>query len=176
MKRRRWLQTVLSAPAVAALPAAAAQEPRPREEFAPLALGTPEPVAERGRAFFTDDEFSALTHLARTIFPSIDGRPGAIEARTPEFLDFLIGQSPGSKQASYRDGLAGLNAGGRFADRSPAEAAALLEPLTRAGSTSHFLHEAKDDIIRATFNSRAWNERSEARRGGGSGTYYLPSE
>jgi Gluconate 2-dehydrogenase subunit 3 len=155
MKRRRWLQTVLSAPAaLTALPQVALAQTRD-DNSTKLEFGSPDLVADKGRRFFSDDEYAALTDLSRKVFPSIDGRPGAIEAHAPEFLDFLISQSPAPRQALYRRGLAAWKAGTQDAA---------------------FLEEAKDDILRATFNSREWNTRNGARRGGGSGTYYLPVE
>ena len=153
MKRRRWLQAVLSAPAIAALPQVVVGQTK--EDNSKLEFGSPELVADKGRQFFTPDEFASLTDLSQKVFPSINGQPGALEAHAPEFLDFLISQSPAPHQTLYRKGLADWKAGTK---------------------NDTFLDQAKDDILHATFNSREWNTREGARRGGGSGTYYLPIE
>ena len=103
--------------------------------------------------FFSEEEFSALNHLAETISPAVCGRAGAVELGTTEHLDRLLARSPEGKQLAYRKGLAALNYGKRFAGRSPAETAELLAPLH--GDAPHFLVEALDDIIRVTIDLRA---------------------
>jgi hypothetical protein len=177
MRRRRWIQTVLAAPAVAALPAAAEAEPQQppptsRDEFAkietaPSAERTGEPLHQ----FFSKSEYAALERLSNAILPPLNGKPGAIDAGVPSFLDFLISQSPAARQKLYRDGLAHLNSGKPLGE--------LLQPLSEpwthqspADPFLRFLREAKDDILAAAFNSREWIEARTNRRGG-AGTYYL---
>jgi hypothetical protein len=177
MKRRRWIQTVLAAPAVAALPAIEAepQPPAARDEFAkvetaPSPIRTGEPL----HTFFSASEFAALERLANVILPPLNGKPGAIDAGVPAFLDFLISQSPVSRQKLYRDGLAQLNSGKPLDEMMRP----LSEPWTHkapADPFERFLREAKADILEATFNSREWIEARASRRGG-AGTYYLAVE
>ena len=170
MKRRTWIQTALAVPAAVALPASAQEPAAParRDEFAKIETApSAEQAAEPALKFFSNPEFVALERLAAAIMPSIDGKPGAIEAGVPAFLDFLISQSPAARQKLYRDGLARLNAGGTLAS--------LSEPWTYKPPTDsfkRFLREAKSDLLQATFNSREWIEARTNGRGG-AGTYYL---
>ena len=169
MKRRTWIKTALAAPAVAALPAAAQQQtPAQRDEFAKIeTVPSADRAGEPSLKFFSKAEYAALEGLAATILPSVGGKPGALEAGVPAFLDFLISQSPAARQKLYRDGLARLNAGGTLAP--------LSEPWTYkppADPFKRFLREAKSDILQAAFNSREWIEARTGGRGG-AGTYYL---
>ena len=168
MKRRTLFrtasQTALAAPALVV----AQQAPAPRDEFAKIdtaasAASIGEPVLQ----FFSKAEFAALEKLAAAILPSVNGKPGALEAGVPAFLDFLLSQSPAPKQKLYRDGIARLIAG---ATLDP-----LKDPWTYAAPTDpfkHFLREAKIEIVQATFNSREWIEARSGGRGS-TGTYYL---
>ena len=168
MKRRNWIKTALAVPGLVALPAAAQQ---PRDEFAkvetvPAADRAGEPVP----MFFSKAEYAALEKLAVAIMPSVDGKPGALQAGVPAFLDFHVSQSPTGRQQLYRDGLARFGAG---AGLGP-----LSEPWTHEPSSDpykRFLREAKIDIVQATFNSREWIEARPGGRGG-AGTYYLAVE
>ena len=174
MKRRTLfrtaIQTALAAPVLVAIPAARAQQvlTAPRDEFAKIdtaqsAANIGDPVLK----YFSKSEFAALERLASAILPSVNGKPGALEAGVPAFLDFLISQSPAPRQKLYREGLARLAAG--------ASLDTLNEPWTHqppADPFKRFLREAKADIIQATFNSREWIEARQGGRGG-AGTYYL---
>jgi hypothetical protein len=42
-------------------------------------------------------------------YGNADGVPGAVDCRAPDFLDFLIGQSPPPRQQIYLQGLDILN-------------------------------------------------------------------
>ncbi|HEY3740246.1 MAG TPA: gluconate 2-dehydrogenase subunit 3 family protein [Bryobacteraceae bacterium] len=177
MKRRRWIQTVLAAPAAAAAAVvtpdeAAETQASPRDEFAKLEIaGSPTGNAEPLHVFFSKSEYAALERLANAILPPLNGKPGALDAQVPAFLDFLLSQSPKPRQILYREGLARIGSG------QPIEQ--LLKPLS-APWTYHapldpfakFLREAKQDILEATFNSREWIDARADRRGG-AGTYYL---
>ena len=66
-------------------------------------------VAEPVVRFFTAPQFSALRKLCETMMPAIGKAPGALDARAPEFLDFLLGESPKERQQLYRTGLDPLN-------------------------------------------------------------------
>jgi gluconate 2-dehydrogenase subunit 3-like protein len=74
-----------------------------RRQFmqAAAAASAAEPVAE----FFTEHELAALRRLSETIMPAVDGTPCALEAGAPEFLDFLIAQSPAERQQLHQSGL-----------------------------------------------------------------------
>ena len=60
--------------------------------------------------FFTAQQFAALRKLSDLLHPPANSVPGALEAKAPEFLDFLLGQSSADRQQLYRIGLDGLNA------------------------------------------------------------------
>ncbi len=183
MKRRQLLQ------ALAAAPALIAQQPAepPKLETAALAdIG--EPVVR----FFTPPQFSTLRKLCETIMPPSGKAPGALNAHAPEFLDFLLGESPKDRQQLYRTGLDLLNNqakqkhGKMFADLDAAQTSEALAPLRApwtynppADPLAHFLREARHDIRTATTNSKeylAGAAQPTGRRGfgGGSGFYWLP--
>jgi hypothetical protein len=182
MKRRRFVQAV---PLITSAPALLAQEIGKLEAAAPDAVATPVP------RFFSAPQLAALRRLADIIMPAINGTPGALEAGAPEFLDFLIGESPLARRALYRSGLDALNTraiaqhGKAFSalDNGQAETllTALHEPWTWKSphdSFALFLRDAKADILAATVNSREWiavvSQRS--RNASGIGTYWLPAE
>jgi hypothetical protein len=128
-------------------------------------LPTPAELAADARPrFFTPAEFSSFTQLGNLLIPAYDGRPGALEAKAPEFLDFLLSQSPAAIQNQYRQGLA------QFAARG------LEGAFSRADAYAKFLTTAKLAFYRATVNSReyaaAMSERS--RSAAGLGNYWLP--
>lgn len=138
---------------------------------------------------FKPEQFSALEHLADLIAPSSEDSPGAADAKTAEFLDFLVGQSPADRIALYRGGLDALNAQARqryqnpFAQVTAAEAATILSPLREpwsyrepAALLPRFLLAAKEDILRATLSSREYITVVSQRRrnAGGSGQYWYP--
>lgn len=195
MKRRRFIQTLAAAPAVA-MPASLetnAQTPagaqRPQEETAKLETAPLDAVGETTPRFFNAAQFAALKKLSDILMPPLNGMPGALDAGAPEFLDFLIGKSPAERKQLYTNGLNTLNAqatkrfGKAFADVTDAQAAELLAPLRQpwtyeppADPFARFLREAKQDVRNATINSReyATANSSGGRRGGGLGQYWYP--
>ena len=149
----------------------------------------PDAAAEPVLHFFTAQQFAALRKLSDILNPPINGTPGALEAKAPEFLDFLLSQSAVDRQQLYRNGLDGLNAQAKkrfnklFADVEAGQADTLLGPLrdpwtydAPSDPVAAMLRAAKDDVRRATTNSREWNLASVAgrTRGGGGGLYWLP--
>jgi len=120
--------------------------------------------------------------------PPLNGSPGALDVGTPEFLDFLINESPADRQQLYRAGLDALNTQSRklhgrpFAELDASQADALLAPLRQpwqydppTDPLAHFLVTAKLDVRTATMNSREWNTAGSAsggRRIGGTGLYW----
>ena len=195
MKRRRFIQTVAAAPALAipAAPAVLAQPPgaaqRPQVEAPKFELTTLDAVGEATPRFFSAPQFAALRKLSEILMPALNGMPGALEAKAPEFLDFLIGASPADRKQLYKNGLDTLNAqaqkkfGKAFADSNETQAAELLAPLRAAWTYeppadpfARFLREAKQDVRTATMNSREYATGGSAgsRRGGGLGQYWYP--
>lgn len=189
MKRRRFIQALAATPAAPALLAQqAAQQPAAPAE-ASLRYASPDDAAETVPHFFTPQQLAALRKLSDVLMPAIHGATGALEARAPEFLDFLLSQSPVDRQQLYRNGLDGLNAQAKrrfnkvFADVDASQAEVLLaslrEPWTYDGPAdpvAALLRAAKEDVRRATLNSREWNLAAAVSRtrGGGAGLYWLP--
>jgi hypothetical protein len=199
MKRRRFFQTLAAAPAVTALlgqqpPAAAPPAPRPAApEDTKLETAAADQVADSEPHYFTAPQFAALHKLSGLLLPGSDkapGTPGALEAKAPEFLDFLISESPADRQQVYKAGLDALNAQAAkryqkpFAELDAAQADALLAPLHQpwtyappADPLAHFLVVAKADVRAATVNSRQYNTAGASgggRRMGGTGLYWYP--
>lgn len=203
MKRRNALQSLLGLPTLTALPALAQQSPTDKskparheplpaelkppspEEFPKLATIAPDAAVNGTPHFFSAQQFATLVRLAGILVPAVNGKPGAIDAEVPAFLDFLISASPLPQQTLYRNGLDHLdNAsrqqfGKRFPEIAPEQITVLLAPLREPASPAaprdspaHFLHTAKDEILRATLNSRQWAAASNQRRGSGLGTYW----
>jgi hypothetical protein len=200
MKRRRFLKTMVAAPAA---PALFAQQPSAPPNSV---SGTPPAAAASGAVelpkiestvadaaadmlpnFFNAQQFSALQKLSDLLMPSLKGQPGALEAQAPEFLDFLIGSSLPDRQQLYRTGLDILNVQARkrfdkpFAELDGSQAEVLLAPLRQpwtyeppADPLARFLRAAKQDVRTATINSREWtaSTASTGRRSGGLGQYW----
>ena len=192
MKRRQALRSILSLPAITALPALAQEKvpaelkPAAIEENPKLAMTAADAVAPSTARFFTPQQLATLHRLADLIMPPVNGKPGASDASVPEFLDFLIGESPSDRQVLYRNGLDHLEAEAKrryskpFADISAEQANDLLAPLRQTWSFqgpsdpfAKFLNDAKEDVLRATLSSREWATSGSQRRGsGGVGSYW----
>lgn len=201
MKRRRFLQTIAAAPAVAlpivqAVPAQqavnpATPAPRPAEELPKLEYSATDAAAEILPRFFNAQQFAALQKLSDILMPPFNGAPGALEAEAPEFLDFLISVSPAERQQLYRTGLDALNTQATkrfsksFAEADAAQAGELLAPLRQpwtyeppADPLARFLRAANQDVRTATVNSRQYSAASSAggRRASGIGQYWYTIE
>ncbi|MCX6593335.1 MAG: gluconate 2-dehydrogenase subunit 3 family protein [Acidobacteria bacterium] len=211
IKRRRFVQGLAAAPAIPAL----AQQPAvPNPPGAPpqgitfpggqtfgglgapmeipkLEVTSPDAVAETVRRFFTADQFAALEKLSSTLMPAIGTAPGALDAKAPEFLDFLLSESGAERQQLYRTGLDTLNAQARkrfsktFSQLETAQVTELLAPLKRPWAydpptdpLERFLRAAKQDVRTATMNSREYAAAGPSAGGrgrvGGSGLYWYP--
>ena len=185
MKRRSFLRTLLLA--VFAPQLLRAQEKNegalPAAAPVPWTLGlnpkTPLPqtvvaediAASTGR-FFTSTQMSALTRLSDLLQPAVNGRPGALEAETPQFLDFLIGSSPEPRKKLYTAGLDWLNAESvkkykvSFERLDQTQAGTIVDPWVRTWISDHppatgheaFITIALADIREATVNSEVWNK------------------
>lgn len=188
MKRRKFVQSLLAAPAAAPLVAGqvtagqtqrptmqpntpARQMPQQPQEIGQLAVTQPDLVAETGPHFFTADQFGALQKLAAVLVPPLKGKPGALNAHAPEFLDFLISVSPADRQSLYRNGLESLNRRAEqqfhttFYALEAAQVDAIIRPLLVArywpqdmpdDPEKNFMAQVHDDLRTATVNSREW--------------------
>lgn len=183
MRRRRFAQTILALPAA---PALLAQQEMPK-----VAYGVPDDGATPLPHFFSSSQLAALRRLSDLILPAVAETPGALDAKAPEFLDFLIGESPTDRKNLYRSGLDALNASARqkynkaFAELDATQADAVLAPLHErwtyaepADALAAFLRAAKADIMAATVNSHEWiSVVSQRNRGAaGTGIYWHPIE
>jgi hypothetical protein len=181
MQRRRFVQAISF---LYSSPALLAQAIAKLDEAATDAVGRPLPH------FFSATQFATLRRLSDLILPAIGENPGALEAGAPEFLDFLIGQSPLPGRVVYLSGLDTLNAHATakfakaFAALDDTQADALLAPLHEPWTWQEptepvalFLRHAKSDILTATMNSREWITVTQRNRStAGNGTFWLPAE
>jgi hypothetical protein len=211
MKRRAILRSLISIPAAVSIPANAFSQQKEekaavREKGIPagppvVAPGPSEtPVTPVVRAdaaagmmvrTFNAEQFAALSKFSELVAPSQEDVPGAREGDVPEFLDFLIGDSPQDKIHLYKQGLDRLNAEARrrygkpFGDIDSNEAKPILSSLNQPW-TFHdsgellpkFLRTARGAIVNATLNSRSYIIAvSQSRRSRqGSGLYWYPIE
>jgi hypothetical protein len=152
----------------------------------------PDAVAQTNAHFFNDQQLVTLRRLSEILMPPLKGYPGATDAGTPEFLDFLIGVSPSDRQQMYQSGLDRLDAeakqhfGVSFANVQPAQADQLLRPWLKTWMTdhppaepfAHFINIAHSDIRTATINSQAWSEAASAagQNEPNVGLYWFPVE
>jgi hypothetical protein len=147
----------------------------------------PDIAAATVATYFSPAQLATLRRFSDLIVPAMHGAPGAIEAECPEFLDFLIGESPADRQTLYRTGLDELNHRAQqqfeapFAHLTVEQANQVLAPLRVPWTVdpdpfTQFLRTAKQDILQATQNSHVWiREVSKRERSaGGLGMYWLP--
>ncbi len=176
MKRRSLLKRLAAAPAAAALPAALPASAQsvpastPADGFPKLAVSAPEIAAAGTRQFFSEHQLATLTKLCETLVPAFQGRPSAVDAAVPEFLDFLIAQSAAPLQKLYRDGLDQLSKTGV----TDSALAPLRQPWTYEGPSdpyARFLNQAKADILQATMSSREWSAAASRGRRAGATNY-----
>jgi hypothetical protein len=194
MRRRDFVKALMAAPAAAkaALAQQAAAPSAPvAPAHAPVAAGpvpwmegltemgplpvtplVPDAVARTAAHFFSEPQMATLRRLSQILLPPMKDRPGAVEAGTPEFLDFLIGASPAHRREIYTTGLDRLDSEARkrfgiaFAAVSEAQADQLIRPWLRTWMPDHppaegfaqFINLAHTDIRFATHNSQAWND------------------
>jgi len=141
------------------------QTPVPHTELA-------DEIAQSEPTFFTSHQMATLSRLCDVLLPPIGNKPGALQAQTPLFLDFLIGASPTARQKMYTGGLAWLNEQAlakfktAFAGLDNSQVDAILKPWLRTWMSDHppmephadFINIAHSDIRSATVNSKQWNE------------------
>lgn len=143
------------------------------QDLGKIPLSAADAVADGVPRFLSKAELATFAELAKTLVPAYDGRPGALEAEAPQFLDFLLSLSPADVQKLYRDGLA------RFAKTK--DCAPLTQPWTYdepKDAYARFLRAARTALHQATVNSKPWADAIAARSRGGSptGLYWLPIE
>jgi len=133
-------------------------------------------IAETEASFFTPAQFTTFTRLCDLLLPSLGNKPGALQAGTPTFLDFLIGSSSEARKKVYSDGLDWLDVEAKtryklaFAQLNATQADALIKPWLRTWMTDHppterhadFINIAHEDIRVATMNSKVWDDASAA--------------
>jgi hypothetical protein len=143
----------------------------------PITAIVPDAVARTDAHFFNTQQTATLRRLCEILLPPLKGYPGAIDAGTPEFLDFLISVSPADRQQIYQSGLDRLDAeskqrfGAPFATLDKAQADQLLQPWLRTWMAdhpptdlyAHFINVVHSDIRTATINSEAWSRAATAK-------------
>ena len=156
----------------------------------PMTPIVPDAVAQTHAHFFNDQQMATLRRLSEILMPPLKTYPGAADAGTPEFLDFLIGTSPSDRQQMYQSGLDRLDAeakqhfGVAFAAVDKQQADQLLRPWLKTWMTdhppaepyAHFINISHSDIRTATINSQAWSEVAAAsgQRTPDVGLYWFP--
>jgi hypothetical protein len=129
-----------------------------------------EDIAASELRFFTAAQMQSLSRLADVLVPPASGKPGALQAEVPAFLDFLISVSPDTRKQVYAGGLDWLESEAQkkysasFAKLEDAQAGALITPWLRTWMSDHppiephadFINIAHDEIRTATVNSRQW--------------------
>ena len=195
MKRRSLLQSLATVPAAGLLRAQQpVVPPKPTpvaiEEIPVIESTIPDIAAVTLPTFFSETQFRTLAKLCDLIAPQINDVPGALAGGAPQFLDFLLGQSPGARQTLYREGLDGLNKQSEqrfhvpFDKSTKAQADELLAPLCKQWTFeapdefAAFLRTAKQDILSATENSYEWIQvmSRRVRSANGVGMYWFPIE
>ena len=197
MKRRTLLESVAAAGVLA--PLAPGQTPPRQETQAPASaadtlkidLAPPRSAGTPVTRFFSPAQFAALRKLGEVVVPSFNERPGAVEAGAAEFLDFYISKRTAAVRDLYRTGLDRLNQEAQrahrkdFGELTAQEAAPVLKPMLAAWTYvgpqepfARFLVTAREDLLRATTNSREYATALAAtsRSSGGVGYYWFPVE
>jgi hypothetical protein len=184
MNRRELFYSLLGVSALPAFVQAQSATQTPGDGIPNLTLLTPDAIASGVLHFFTPQEFASFRKLADMIVSASDGEPGALDARAPEFLDFLLSESPAEIQTLYRNGVRLLDQKG-FAKLGQSETSKVLAPLSDAWTYSgptdpfaQFLQASKIAFWQATVNSREWAQAKSGGRRSAAGlnTYWLPIE
>jgi hypothetical protein len=147
-------------------------------------------IAVTVQRFFTPAQMATLVRLSDVLLPPIGGKPGALQAETPIFLDFLIGSSPEARKKVYTDGLNWLDSesqkryGKGFTKLDDRQVDSILKPLLRTWMNDHpptephadFVNIALDEIRTATINSKSWSDatNSGSRASNAAELYWYP--
>lgn len=187
MKRRSFLKGVLAATAApgvlvaqtvgkAVPPASVTPGPLPwmqgldHVEFSSVRTIDLTDIAQPELYFFSTEQMKTLRRLSDVLVPPLNGYPGAVEAKTPEFLDFFVSKGPQELKTLYLYGLDLLEAqakkehGAAFAELNAKQIDGLIKPMLATWMPEHypemidkhFMNEAHNDIRTATRNSPAW--------------------
>ncbi len=189
MKRRSAIQSILGLPAAAALPLPMPAQTATPAAPSPFPAAAPDAVGDGQPGLFSPDQLAALQQLCQILVPSSGGKPSAVDAGVPLFLDFLLSQSSSPHKDLYTGGLDRLNADSSsrfqkpFASTSASEAEELLAPIktqwTYEGPQdqfARFLTTARQEILQATLNSREWSQAGSSRRAAGLNYYWRTLE
>ena len=149
-------------------------------------------IAETAPRFFAAVQMATLIRLCDVLLPPIGNKPGALQAETPLFLDFFIGDSLQPRQKVYTSGLNWLDSESQkryqkpFAKLEDRQVDAILKPYLRTWMSDHppieahadFVNIAHEDIRTATINSKAWSDAasSDAQASNGDSLYWYPIE
>ncbi len=183
--------TMAVSPNTASSPAATAQLQQTAAFHSPnIPVTLPDVVASTDARYFTAARYATLVHLCEVMMPAGNGYPGALQADTPQFLDFHVGASPADRQAMYNDGLDRLHADSMkqfnvaFANTDAKQADAVIRPTLKGWINDHpplekherFIALAHREIRTATINSPTWASAAEAagERTPGIGLYWAP--
>src|SRR4051812_21852858 len=172
MKRRSVLQSLAALPAASLLNAqqpVVPPKPTPAavEEIPVIEASIPDFAGTTVTKFFSPAQFACFKRLNDVLYPAVNGIPGALQAGAPEFLDFLLFESPVARQTLYRDGVDELERRSKqtlnvsFAATDSAGAEKLLEPLRQPWTAdpdpfTAFLRAVKQDVLEATQSSHEW--------------------
>jgi hypothetical protein len=141
--------------------------------------------------YFSAAQMATLRRLADVMLPRTTTHPGALDAKTPEFLDFLIGHSPAVRGTLYTNGLDWLDAQARLKHAKPfdqieiSDVDAIVKPWLRTWMTDHpptqshadFVNIAHADIRTATVNSHVWFDTLDPKgRESSTQLYWSPIE
>ncbi len=152
----------------------------------------PDVAAQTDATFFTPVQYATLEHLCDIMMPAMNGYPSANAAGTPEFLEFLLGESPADRKKMYTTGLDRLQADAMkqfhvpFSKVTLEQADAIIRPHLEAWMSDHpprephklFIATVHRDIRTATLNSQAYSAAAVAAgdRAPGVGLYVHPIE
>ena len=190
MKRRDFLQSVVTMPAGAVLLERTVAAVAPAHAEAPQAVPTLVPntspgavletvgadqVAAIAPRYLNSVQFATLRRLSDLLFPAQAPNPGALDAQTPQFIDNYLAESASDRQRLYRDGLDDLARQSQsrfrkpFAELATAEADAIVKPLFKVrGPTMSvvelgpFINRVHQDVRTVTMNSPQWNAAQAA--------------
>jgi hypothetical protein len=141
-----------------------------------IPTSVPDVAAMTDAHFFTPVQYATLEQLCEVLMPAMNGYPSAMNTGVPEFLDFLIGESPADRKEMYTSGLDRLNTDAMkqfhvpFSKVSLEQADTLIRPNLQAWMSDHpprdpyklFINMSHRDIRTATINSQAYSAAAVA--------------
>jgi hypothetical protein len=178
--RREALGKLCGAIAAAALAPWSGAEARGAKPL-PSGVKTPAPTIPASGAeklhFFTSEEKELIATVADLIIPTDEVSPGARAVGVPEWIDFVVANSPVSVQQQWREGLAALEqvsleaAGQRFLQLLPERRRNLLEQLAQrefspATAGERFFALAKEAAVNGYYTSEIGLRKDLQYQGG----------